>query len=77
MMENPTTCIRVFLSIEGANMTLINTVVQSRDSLRFHLSAGLHPTVSPDPLIVFAGIVYGNNEPGAASRQSNESDQWI
>ncbi len=58
-------------------MTLINTVVQSRDSLRFHLSAGLHPTVSPDPLIVFAGIVYGNNELGSVSRQSNESDQWI
>ena len=58
-------------------MTLINTVIQSRDSLRFHLSVGVHPTVSPDPLTVFAGIVYGNNELGSASRQSNESDQWI
>jgi hypothetical protein len=58
-------------------MTLINIVVRSRDSLPFHLNAGVHPTVSPDPLIVFAEIVYGKNELGSVSRQSNESDQRI
>ncbi len=58
-------------------MTLINTVVRSRDSLQFHLTAGVHRTVLPDPLIVFAEIVYGNDELGSVSWQSSESDQRI
>ncbi len=58
-------------------MTLINTVVRSRDSLQFHLTAGVHRTVLPDPLIVFAEIVYGSNELGSVSWQSSESDQRI
>lgn len=58
-------------------MTLIKTVVRSRDLLPFHLNAGVHLTVSPDRLIVFVAIVYGKNELGSVSRQSNESDQRI